>query len=375
MRILCLSEGYLPDVIGGIEVFAAQLYGELARRGHEILVVTSRFNGEPEGVYEYEGIKLFKLAFEISLQPSKLREMAALQRRIYEIVADFRPDVIHENDVRPSSFFFSRRGPLSDTPRALTLHGASISAEPLSLHYRQATEADRIIAVSQYVAKAEADSVPETMGKIVCILNALKLPQLHPAPISFAPPVFLCMGRVADEKGMDVAIKALRTLQDESVRLEIVGSGPQRRQLEQLVIDNGLSARVSIRGWLLPSDIPAAISAATAVIVPSRWQEPFGLVALQAAQMGRPVIASRVGALPEIVSDGETGLLIPPDDPPALAAAMEQLLSDQIGAKRMGLAARECAETKFNFDAFVKQYEEAFQSAIDARSPLAGTIP
>lgn len=63
-----------------------------------------------------------------------------------------------------------------------------------------------------------------------------------------------------------------------------------------------------------------------------------------------------------------------PDDPPALAAAMEQLLSDKIGASRMGLAARECAETKYNFDAFVKRYEVAFQSAIDARSPVTETL-
>jgi glycogen synthase len=120
---------------------------------------------------------------------------------------------------------------------------------------------------------------------------------------------FLCLGRVVEDKGMDIAIEALAMLHAEGLKanLVILGDGPQKKRLEQLVQERALQDHVRFLGWLLPGDIPAAINAATVVLAPSRWKEPFGLVALQGAQMGRPVIASRTGGLAEIVVHEETG--------------------------------------------------------------------
>ncbi len=94
--------------------------------------------------------------------------------------------------------------------------------------------------------------------------------------------------------------------------------------------------------------------------MPSRF-EPFGLVALQAAQMGRPVIASRVGGLPEVVVDGETGLLVDPENVPLLAQAIESLLAQPDRSVEMGAQARAHAERNFSWDRFVGHYEMLYK--------------
>lgn len=95
------------------------------------------------------------------------------------------------------------------------------------------------------------------------------------------------------------------------------------------------------------------------VIVPSRYEEPFGLVALEAAWAGRAVVASDVGGLREVVERNVSGLLVPPEDPAALAAATCRLLDDPAARARMGAAARLRAETEFGFEAMVDAYETA----------------
>ena len=97
--------------------------------------------------------------------------------------------------------------------------------------------------------------------------------------------------------------------------------------------------------------------------MPSRI-EPFGLVALEAAQLGRPVVASAVDGLPEVVVHGETGLLVPPDDPAALARAIAVLLDDPLRARALGAAARRRAETVFAWDRYVAAHEQLFEKIL-----------
>ncbi len=104
--------------------------------------------------------------------------------------------------------------------------------------------------------------------------------------------------------------------------------------------------------------------------MPSRWAEPFGLVALEAQLAGRPVVASRVGGVPEFVIDGETGLLVPPDDPVALAAALRRLVADPLLARQLTLAARAQAVDKFSIARCAAEYEAVYRDAV-ARAVLA----
>jgi glycogen(starch) synthase len=106
------------------------------------------------------------------------------------------------------------------------------------------------------------------------------------------------------------------------------------------------------------------MNSATLALVPSRWREAFGLVALQAMQMARPVVASDMGGLPEVVAHGETGLVVPKEDPAAVAQAVVQLLENRRLAEEMGAAGRRRAEKLFSFDRYVQEYESLYRKLV-----------
>jgi glycogen(starch) synthase len=110
-----------------------------------------------------------------------------------------------------------------------------------------------------------------------------------------------------------------------------------------------------------PHDVPALINTASVVVVPSRWNEPFGLVALEAALMARPVVAARAGGLAEVVEHGTTGLLADKEDAVAFARAVTDLLADPVWADRIGSTARRRARERFAWDRCVDEYERLYE--------------
>ena len=183
------------------------------------------------------------------------------------------------------------------------------------------------------------------------------------APFDVGSRELFCVGRLVREKGFDHAIRALKEILavHSDVRLTIVGDGPERTNLERLASDLSLADSVRFTGWVAPADVEGLLKSAYAVLIPSRWREPFGLVALQAAEAGRRVVASRVGGLAEIVRDGETGTLVEPDDPHSLALSVRALLAEPAKAQRMGLAARRDKRSRFDYDRFVAAYERLYR--------------
>ncbi|MCO6452451.1 MAG: glycosyltransferase family 4 protein, partial [Caldilineales bacterium] len=123
----------------------------------------------------------------------------------------------------------------------------------------------------------------------------------------------------------------------------------------------GIADAVEFLGWAAPEQIPDLINRSTLVLAPSRWEEPFGLVALEAAQMGRPVIATNVGGLPEIVLHGETGLLVERDDIPGMAAAISELLGQPDRCGAMGGRARLRAAADFGITRMVDAYDSVYR--------------
>jgi hypothetical protein len=137
-------------------------------------------------------------------------------------------------------------------------------------------------------------------------------------------------GRLQDQKGFDVAIEALARLSTRHAHLclHIAGTGEEEDNLRRLAQQLGIASRVRFLGPLTRDEILNEITAAAVVLVPSRTIEGFSLVALEAAHLGRPVVATRVGGLPETVDHGLTGFLVPPHDTGALAAAVDRVLAD-----------------------------------------------
>jgi glycosyltransferase involved in cell wall biosynthesis len=153
--------------------------------------------------------------------------------------------------------------------------------------------------------------------------------------------VMLTIARLTPQKGVDVAIRSLTSLPEDMV-LVVLGDGPERTRLERLAADFGLRDRVLLRGR--EPDVAEWLRRASVLVHPARW-EGFGLAVLEAMLAGLPVVATNVSALPELVVDSQTGVLVRPDDPPALAHAVRRALAD--GAQ-LGAAGRERALREFS---------------------------
>ena len=186
-----------------------------------------------------------------------------------------------------------------------------------------AWRASRVIAITHALARFQIESVGLPAEKVEVIHYGLDdLPTAWGAnPPDSVPPnvrVLLAICRLEPQKGVDVAIRALREVPD--AHLVVLGEGPQRPELERMADE-----RVHLLGRV--PDVAAWLRRATALVHPARW-EGFGLALLEAMLASLPVVASRVSSIPEVVADGVTGLLVPPDDPAALAAAVNLVLAD-----------------------------------------------
>lgn len=181
-----------------------------------------------------------------------------------------------------------------------------------------------------------------------------------------APPTFLFLGRLVPEKGVAWLIRAFARVNNDA-KLEVAGAGPERPALEALARHLGVADRVQFAGWL---DAPAAmqrLQSARAVVVPSVWHEPAGLVTLEAAAMGKPAIVSCVGGIPEYASRLGSCRLVTANDDAALASEIETLASDPAQAGELGQTGRRNAQLHFGVDAHLAQLDQAYRDANDLR--------
>jgi glycogen(starch) synthase len=361
MRLLFWSELFLPD-IGGVEVWSAALIHALQRKGHECLAIACRGPKPMPDETTFEGIPVHRFGFHGALLS---KDLAAIKKLVAEVAAlkhEFQPHVIHVNTSQPSVLFHEKSAAAVASATLVTVHEPPILGSRNSMLARLLQGADWVVGISQAMLDDARSLVPDIAGKSSVIYNAVDEESAAVAPLNADAPELFCVGRLVNEKGWDVAIRALGHVRAvyPNVRMTIVGDGPERSDLKRLAEELGLSAAVRFTGWVLPSDVGALLESAFAVLLPSRWREPFGLVALQAAEAGRPVIASRVGGLAEIVVDGVTGVLVPPDDSDALGSAIRGLLASPAMASRMGEAARQHKRSTFNYEAFVASYEQLY---------------
>jgi glycosyltransferase involved in cell wall biosynthesis len=166
------------------------------------------------------------------------------------------------------------------------------------------------------------------------------------------------------DKGIDVALKALAHL-PEVVQLWVVGEGPERGNLQALARNLGLRQRVRFLGP--KRNVESILQAADCALCPSIWAEAAGLVNIEALACGLPVVASRIGGIPELIADGRTGFLFAPGDPQDLADRIQRLTSDEPLRRRMGQEARSDAVERFSTQSQIGLYLALYR-AVTPRS-------
>ena len=179
------------------------------------------------------------------------------------------------------------------------------------------------------------------------------------------------VGRIAPEKGHRVLLEAAKRLGDRyPVRYVVIGEGPDESVIRQSARELGLESSVIFTGFR--DDVNNAILAMDIVTVPSTWSEPCSAVVQQGMALCKPVIGTRAGGTPEMIVEGETGLLVPPSDPGALADALATLAGDAFLRQRMGQAGRARVEELFSLQVMTDKIEELYRREYTrARGPQA----
>jgi len=190
-----------------------------------------------------------------------------------------------------------------------------------------------------------------------------------------AGPLIGYAGRLVHEKGVDDLIAALPRLRQRhpGLRAVIAGDGPTRADLRRQARPLRLDRAVSFTGFLDRPGLRAVLGACDAVVLPSTY-EPSGMIALEVAAAGVPLAAAAVGGLPEIVETGLTGVTFPPGDRDGLAEAVDKLLEDPVGARRMAAFARERVRAAYSWSIVAARTVRVYAAAMGLR-PIGPTTP
>ena len=305
---------------------------------------------------EAHGITVDRIRLRRALSPLAFARLVRIIRR-------HRPAIVHTHLVH-ADFHALPAGRLTRVPLLVsTKHGFNPFREG-----RVFATADRLvgrladvhIAISAGLARylAEREAFDEASFEVVHY--GIEPGDAPPAPAGM--PRLAIVGRLIPIKGHDVLLRALSAVRRErpDLTLDVVGDGPLEEQLRATADELGLGDAVTFSGRISP--VAPAFEAAEVVVVPS-FGEGFGMVALEAMERGRPVIASAVGGLPEIVDDGRTGVLVPPGDVDALAAAIRDLTASPARTAAMGAAGRARAIEQFSQDRCTDRTLELYRTA------------
>jgi glycosyltransferase involved in cell wall biosynthesis len=391
---------------GGAEGYMLDLARLQQGAGHEVDFFAMQHPDNESATFE----SLFPDRVELDPPPSRLTDRVRVgagmvwsrgaKKAMERVVASFRPDVVHLHNVyhqlSPSVLRVLRT---HDIPAVMTLHdyklvcptyqfldhgqiceaclgrrfhhavthrcngdsavASAMVAGELGLHTltRAYSPVDVFVCPSRFLlGKMEAGKVfPDRLRHLP---HFAMLDDVHPADHEGAGVVFA--GRLSEEKGVDVAIDAIALRPD--CELTICGDGPARASLEARANEKA-PGRVRFTGRLDTEALHDIIRKAAVVVVPSRWYENQPMIVLEAFACGRPVIASNLGGLPELIRAGIDGALVAPNDPDGLAQAIGAITSDSAEAAAMGARGRARAITEFSvqshMDGLASMYELA----------------
>jgi glycosyltransferase involved in cell wall biosynthesis len=323
--------------IGGSERHLLTLLPALVERGIEPLFVgLDDPDWDPSDFYAALHVPAWRLPSPRDLDPLLLARL----------VRGLRADIVHTHLVH-ADVYGGVAAALRGIPLVSTKHNDDPFRSGRFRHIERglARLSRRVVTITDALRHFVVEGVGVPAGKVETIhygIDTVPEPWGENAPddIPTDARVLLAVARLVEQKGVDVAIRALPSLAPDTV-LVVLGEGPERQRLEALAHELGVHDRVFLRGR--EPDVAAWLRRARVLVHPARW-EGFGLGVLEGMLAERPVVASRVSALPELVVDGETGLLVPPDDPEALAEAVARALEQP----QLGVAGCERARREFS---------------------------
>jgi glycogen(starch) synthase len=394
MKILTVSWEYPPVVVGGLGRHVYQLATALAAAGHEIVVLSRRPTNTDPSTHPStdemaDGVRVVAaaqdphefdfgsdmMAWMLAMGHSMTRAGLALKtpgRR----AKPWRPDVVHAHDwlvahpaIALAEFF--------DVPLVSTIHATEagrhsgwvsgpISRQVHAVESWLVRESDSLITCSRSMSDEITELFGPGLAEIRVIRNGIEAalwPFAKRRPRT-GPAQLLYLGRLEYEKGIHDAIAALPRIRrtHPGTTLTIAGDGTQYKWLVEQARKHKVLKAVTFVGRVDHKGLVQLLHSADAAVLPSHY-EPFGIVALEAAATGTPLVTSNVGGLGEAVINGQTGMSFPPRDIGALAAAVRVVLDDPEAAQRHAIAARERLTSDFDWHTVASETAQVYLAA------------
>jgi glycosyltransferase involved in cell wall biosynthesis len=299
--------------------------------------------------------------------------------RVTAAAVRFRPSIVHANDM-PSYQPGGYAAKLLGVPAVTHLR---FPDSPDGYRWFLRPDFSLAIFISESFKSAALDEAPDLFrGRSTVVYDAVDMPRRwsiqeraarrHELGLPNGQPVVAITGQVSEGKGVQEFVRAADLLRERDVAFAVLGddlrtNGVVRREMEARVDALGLRDRFTFLGFR--PDAPELVQVFDIVAVPSRV-EPFGLASLEAMAAERPVVASRVGGIPEVVRDGETGILVAPRDPGSLADGIARLLDSPRQRDEMGAAGRRRAEHVFGMPVHGRALHETYEKLLSVGQPL-----
>jgi glycogen(starch) synthase len=388
-----VSWEYPPVVIGGLGRHVHHLATALAEAGHEVVVLSRRPSGtdpstHPSGDDVSEGVRVIAaaqdphefefatdmMAWTLAMGHSMVR--AGLALKTTPSGTPWRPDVVHAHDwlVAHPAIALAEH---FDVPLVSTLHATEagrhsgwvvgkISRQVHAVESWLARESDSLITCSASMGDEISELFGPGLAESRVIRNGIDA-GLWPFATRTAhagPARLLYLGRLEYEKGVHDAIAALPRIRrtHPGTTLTIAGDGTQGEWLLEQARKHKVLKAIHFVGRVEHEALVALLHDCDAAVLPSHY-EPFGIVALEAAATGAPLVTSTAGGLGEAVIDGETGMSFPPRDIPALATAVRAVLDDPAAAQRRATAARERLNSDFDWHTVAAETAQVYLAA------------
>ena len=388
-----VSWEYPPVVIGGLGRHVHHLSTALAAAGHDVVVLSRRPAGTDPSTHPLsdevvDGVRAIAapqdpheftfgsdmMAWTLAMGHSMVRAGLALKK--HGGTRPWRPDVVHAHDwlvahpaVALSQFY--------DVPMVSTIHATEagrhsgwitgdISRQVHAVESWLVRESDSLITCSASMADEIAELFGPGLAEITVIRNgidaarwpfAARRPHIGPAELLF-------LGRLEYEKGVHDAIAALPRIRrtHPGTTLTVAGEGTQQDWLAEQARKHRVLKATRFLGHLDHAELLAVLHRADAVVLPSHY-EPFGIVALEAAAAGTPLVTTNIGGLGEAVINGQTGVSCPPRDVARLASAVRMVLDDPDAAQRRARAARERLTSAFDWKTVADETAQVYLAA------------
>ena len=355
LKIVIACDTFPPDINGAAR-FAERLAAGLSKHGHEVHVLASSADAKSHTVvehYENASVVVHRMKSHRVLQHKTLRYVSpfGLRRHIEQILREVQPIALHIQSHLLVGRFAVRAARKTGVKLIATNHimpenlikysfvPSWLQKPVMKLAWKDAGRILRKMDAVTTPTRRAADLLEDAAGvtgvlAISCGIDAARF--ANQVPTSNSNPVFLFLGRLDDEKRIHVLLRAVASLTEfPQVRVELVGDGGERENLERLARELGISDRVAFLGHVSDQDLPAAYERCTAFVMPS-IAELQSIATMEAMASGRPVIGADAMALPHLIHDGDNGYLFPPDDVDALADRLRRILNaDQAELDRL----------------------------------------